>query len=376
MRRLCLVVCSLALIFTAYSTARAETIYMKSGSKIIGRIIEENESEIKVEVDVEGKKAVITIKRTRIDRIDKATTFGERMEAAEDLLKQGQGPAAEDAFRDLVRTEPKHAGARLGLAKALVANFKYEEAIKTLEHYLLLVQQGRDPQLMMYLAEQYLYARNFRDAKKTAKEAAALEPQNKDLQAAADDFVKRCDRVQSGREQLDERQTAQQAERARLKELRATWDKEVGNNKEAELAGQMLADWTSEAQPRMLLHRYVEISVPNDALGTWQMGGPERDLQDKVSKCEIKVKVDETIWLGLYDHQKAVFVYGWYYQLRDRYSKCLPVINVVSEVEERGRTIEKKLARGSWDGRRDSVTVDRYTKENRDPTRPVRAVVK
>lgn len=376
MRRTLQVLFVMGLLVAVAASATAETIYMKSGSKITGRIVEENETEIKVEVDVDGKKAIIGIKRSRIDRIDKATTFDERLAAAEALLQQGQGIAAEDAFRDLVRTEPKHAKARIGLARALVANFKYEEAVKTLEHYLILVQTGRDPILLMYLAEQYLYARNFRDAKRTAREAAALTPEDKGLQAASDDFIKRCDRVAKGIEQLEERRTAEQAERERLRAERAEFNKEVGNNKEAEIAGQKLADWTSEAQPRMLLGRMLEITVPPDALGAYNMGGPEAHLQEKVSKCEFKVVVDETIWLGLYDHQKAVFVYGWYYQLRDRYPKCLPAITVVSEVDERGRKGEKRLARGSWDGRRDSVVVDRFTKENRDPSRPARAVVK
>ncbi|MBX3460645.1 MAG: tetratricopeptide repeat protein [Planctomycetes bacterium] len=376
MRRLLTLACALGLLAVVAVSATAETIYMKSGSKIVGRIVEETETEVKVEVDVDGKKAIIGIKRTRIDRIDKATTYDERLESAEALLRQGQGIAAEDAFRDLVRTEPKHSKARLGLARAMVANFKYEEAIKTLEHYLILVQTGRDPVLLLYLAEQYLHARNFRDAKRMAREAAALTPEDRDLQAAADDFLKRINRVERGVEQLEERRTAEQAERERLKAERAEFNRDVGNNKEAEIAGQKLADWTSEAQPRMLLGRMLEISVPPDALGAYNMGGPEKQLQEKVSKCEFKAVVDETIWLGLYDHQKAVFIYGWYYQLRDRYPKCLPVITVVSEVEERGRKGEKRLARGSWDGRRDSVTVDRFTKENRDPLRPARPVVR
>jgi hypothetical protein len=44
--------------------------------------------------------------------------------------------------------------------------------------------------------------------------------------------------------------------------------------------------------------------------------------------------------------------------------------------DERGKQVEKRLARSSWDGRRDQVVVDRWTKENRDPGRPIRRIVK
>lgn len=49
---------------------------------------------------------------------------------------------------------------------------------------------------------------------------------------------------------------------------------------------------------------------------------------------------------------------------------------MVCIVQERGKDKEKKLARGSWDGRREQVIVDRWTKENREPGRPTRRVIK
>jgi tetratricopeptide (TPR) repeat protein len=376
MRWVRIVLPALLLVAAAQFPAAGETIYLKSGSRLSGKILEQTEEAVKLEVSTDGGKAVISIDRSRIDRIDKATTFDERLQSADGMLKAGQGPAAEDAYRELMREEPRNVPARIGLSRAMVMNFKYAEALKTLEHYLVLVPTGRNPDVLMALAEQYLYAREYRDARKLAKEAAALHPEDRALQQAADDFAKRVDRVRAGLEQLEERQTKEQAERKQLIEARAKFNKELGNNKEAEEAGQMLVDWTAEAQPRLITSRFAEINVPNDALGAYNLGGPARDLQAKVSKCTLTVKVDETIWLSLYDHQKAIYIYGWYYQLRDRYPRCYPDVLVVVDVDERGRTTEKKLARGTWDGRREWITVDRWTKENRDPTRPVRSVIK
>ncbi len=367
---------ALALVIAAATTATGDTVYLRSGSRVSGKVLEQTDTAVKVQVDVEAGKGVISIERTRIDRIEKDATFDERLKSAEDLLKANQAPAAEDAYRELAREEPRNAPARMGLARAMIANFKYAEALKTLENYLTLVPSGRSPDLLMLLAEQYLYARDFREARKIAKDAGDLKPEDKALQQAVDDFAKRVDRVRAGLDQLEEREAKEQADRKSIVEARASFNPDLGNNKEAEEAGKMLLDWTAEAQPRMIVTRYLEIAVPNDALGAYNLGGSAKELQGKVTKCTLKVRVDETIWLSLYDHQKALYLYGWYYQLRDRYPRCFPDVSVVSEVEERGRKTEKKLARGSWDGRREWVTVDRWTKENRDPTRPVRAVIK
>jgi tetratricopeptide (TPR) repeat protein len=375
MRSLFSLIAAACLVLAAVP-ATADTVYLRSGSRLSGKVLEQTDSAVKLEVEAESGKGVISIERSRIDRIEKAATFDERLKAAEDLLKADQAPAAEDAYCELMREEPRSALARIGAARAMIANFKYAEALKTLENYLALTPSGRSPDLLMLLAEQHLYARDFREARKIAKEAGSLSPEDKGLQQAVDDFAKRVDRVRAGLDQLEERETKDQADRKALVEARASFNKDLGNNKEAEEAGQMLVDWAVEAQPRMVVTRYLEINVPGDALSAYNFGGSAKELQSKVTKCTLKVRVDETIWLSLYDHQKAIYLYGWYYQLRDRDPRCFPDVSVVSETEERGRKTEKKLARGSWDGRREWVTVDRWTKDNRDPTRPVRSVIK
>lgn len=378
MRNLARALAAAALLAWVGSVALAETIYLKSGSKISGKIIESDDKKVKIEVATDEGKAVMTIDRARIDRIEEATTFEERLKAAATLLENGQNAQAETEFRDLVRNEPRSAQARMGLAKALVANFKYEEAIKTLEHYLLLVDTNRSADLMMYLAEQYLQARNYRDAKRTAREAAALYPQDRQLATAADEFEKRCDRVKAGTEQLKERETAESAERKRRRDERAAFDKKAGNCFEATRAAKELAAWASESQPGLVLSYYHTISAPDDAWQNYNLGGDEQALQAQVHKSEIKLIVDEATWLGLYDHQKSVMVNGWYYQLKGLYPKSFPVIEVFCLEPDpkagKDATKEKKLAKGSWDGRQEEVTVDRTTKENRDPMRPRKVI--
>lgn len=358
--------------------ALAETIYLKSGSKISGKVIESDEKKVKVEVATDDGKAIITLERSRIDRIEEATTFEDRVKAADALLANGQNAQAETEYRDLVRNEPKSAIARLGLAKALVANFKYEEAVKTLEHYLLLVDTNRSADLMMYLAEQYLHVRNYRDAKRISREASALYPQDRQLAAAVDSFHKRCDRVKAGTEELKERETAESAERKRRREERAAFDKLQGNCFEATRAGKALAYWAGESQPRLVLTHFMTLSAPDDAWQRYNLGGDEQDLQATVSKAELKLIVDETIWLGLYDHQKAVMINGWYYQLKGLYPKSFPVIDVfcLEDDPKAGKDAkkEKRLAKGSWDGRQEEVTVERTSKENRDPMRPRKVI--
>jgi len=377
MKRVLTAIAVFALLGWLGSISTAETIYMKSGSKLTGKILEETEEKVKLEVEVEGGgKAVITIDKSRIDRIETADTFTERVQAAEAQLAAEDFRRAEDSFRELLRNEPKDARVRMGLAKALVGLFRYEEAVKTLEHYLVLVDRDRDSDLMLYLADQYLHARNYRDAKKTAREAADLYPQNKGLQVAVDEFLKKCDRVRSGSEQLKERETAESAERKQRIEERKEWDEEKGNSRESVEFGQTLSDWTSESRPKLVLGRYLKLDAPKDDWSRYMHGGDEENLQASVTRADMKFIVDEVRWLELYDHQKAVLVYGWYYQMKDRYPKTFPVVEVVSMVTERGKEKEKKLARGSWDGRREQVIVDRRTQEIREPGRPTRRIIK
>lgn len=377
MKRLLAMIAVTALLVCVSAVSTAETIYMKSGSKLSGKVLEESDTKVKLEVDVEGGgKAVITIDKSRIDRIETADSYRERVEAAEAHLDKDDFRRAEDAFRELVRNETKDARVRLGLAKALVGLYRYEEAVKTLEHYLVLVDQDRDTDLMLYLADQYLQAREYRDAKKTAREAADLYPENKGLQVTVDEFLKKCDRVRSGAEQLKERETAESAERKARIETRKEWDKEKGNSHESVEFGQALVDWTAESRPKLIFSRLLELEAQKDDWNKYMYGGDEERLQQAVTRADMKFVVDEARWLELYDHQKAVMVYGWYYQLKERYPKTYPVVEVVCIVKERGKDKEKKLARGSWDGRRERVIVDRWTKENREPGRPTRRIIK
>ncbi|MCB9896020.1 MAG: hypothetical protein H6839_16420 [Planctomycetes bacterium] len=373
MRRLPQIVLVAAGLLAFIGMARAETVYLKSGNKITGKILENNDEKVRIEIQVEGGgKAVMKIDKSRIDRIETETTRAEKLTAAEALLTAEEFRRAETEFRELVRQEPKDHRARLGLAKALVGIYKYEEAVKTLEHYLLLVDRDRNTDLMLYLADQYLQARNYRDAKKTAREAADLYPQDKGLQATVDDFLKRCDRVKSGSEQLKERETAESAERKRRIEERKSWDKDKGNSFESVAFGMKLEDWTAESNEKLILGRYMEIDADKDAWNSYLSGGDEISLHENVTRCEMKFVVDETRWLEMYDHVKAVLIYGWYYQMKARYPKSFPSVTVVSISKDGGKEKEKKLARGSWDGRKDQVVVDRWTKENRDPGRPIR----
>jgi tetratricopeptide (TPR) repeat protein len=367
----------LVVLLALVGAIRAETVFLKSGSKITGKILEDTAEKVRIEVDVEGGgKAVMTIERSRIDRIETETTRAEKIAAADALLALADFRHAEEEFRELVRQEPKDHLARLGLAKSLVGIFRYEEAIKTLEHYLLLVDQDRNTDLMLYLADQYLQAHNYRDAKDVAREAAALYPADRGLQATVDEFVKRCDRVKAGIEQIEERQTAEGAERDRRVKERREWDKERGNSFEACEMGQAILDWTAESNSTLILGSFMEVDADKAVWGAYMAGGEAGALQEAVTRAELKLTVDETRWTEMYDHVKAVLINGWYYQMKQRYPKTFPSVTVVCITKENGKDKEKKLARGSWDGRKEKVVVDRWTKENRDPVRPVRRVVK
>jgi hypothetical protein len=364
-------------LLALFGVCRAETVFLKSGSKITGKILEETDLKVRIEIEVEGGgKAVMTIDRSRIDRIETETTRADKLAAAKALLDSGDVRAAEEAYRELVRQEPKDAKARLGLAKALVGLFKYEEAIKTLEHYLLLVDRDRDTDLMLYLADQYLQNKQYKEAKDVAREAAALYPADKGLQAAADEFTKRVERVKAGIEQIKERQTAEGAERDRRVKERAEWDKEKGNNFEACAMGKAIEEWTAESNSSLVLSRFMEIDADKPDWAAYMAGGEASTLQEAVTRAELKLVVDDARWSEMYDHQKAVLIYGWYYQMKARYPKAFPSVTVFSKVKENGKEKEKKLARGSWDGRKEKVVVDRWTKENRDPGRPIRKIIK
>ncbi len=353
----------------------AETIHLKGGSKVTGRIVEQSDDTVKVEVKVDSGTAVLSIKRSRIERIETATTFSDRLKGARDLISAGQHRDAETELRDLLKLDPRHAGARMALAEALYALFRHEEAIKTLENYLILVPVQRDPELMMQLALYYLEAQNFRDARKTAREAADLYPENKDLGARVDEFLKRIERVRNGTEQLRERDTAEKAELRKRRDERAAFDKQRGNCFDAQKAADEMLAWAAEGSPKLVLGMLVDIGAPDDALAAYLAGGEEKVFRDRVTRAQITVRVDQSRWQDMYDHQKSVLMYGWYYQLRARYPKTFPTVLVVCTVKEGNAEKERNLARATWDGRKDQIVVDRWTKENREPGRPVRAKV-
>ena len=372
MRRLALLLAAFAIALTGWTGAQAETIHLKGGSKVTGKIVEQTDDAIKVEVAVQDGTAVIAIKRARIDRIEEATTFADRLTAARALVAAGEYRKAETELRDLIKLDPKNAGARRALADALCGSFRYEEATKTLEHYLLLVPTGRDTELMLQLAQYYLEAANYRDARKVAREAADLYPENKDLGARVDEFLKRIERVKAGTEQLKERDTAEKADLRKRKDDRAGVDKKRGNVYDAQLAADDLLAWAAESAPKLVLSALVDLGAPDDALAAYGAGGDEKLFRDKVSRAQATIRVDEARWLEMYDNQKAVLLYGWYYQMRDRYGKTFPTVTVVATIKEGNQEKEKNLARASWDGRKDQVNIDRWTKENRQPGRPIR----
>lgn len=376
MRGFALVVALCVGLLALPGAAVAETIHLKGGSKVSGRIVEKTDDAVKIEVDVEGGKAVLSIKRERIDRIEEATTFAERLKVASDQVAALEFKKAEEELRDLLRMDPRHAGTRRALAGALYGQYRYEEAAKTLEHYLLLVQTNRDPELMLQLATYYLEAENYRDARKTAREAADLYPENRDIGARVDDFLKRIERVKSGAEQLKERETAERAEIRRRREERATFDKTRGSNFNAQKAANELLAWSNDGTAKLVVGVFVDIGAPDDAVAAYMAGGEEKDFQDKVTRVQATVRIDPVRWAALWDHEKAANVYGWYYQLRARYPRANPVVTVVSTAKEGAQEKDKLLARGSWDGRKEQVVMDRWTKENRQPGRPIRRIVK
>lgn len=359
-------------VLALHGSVLAETIHLKGGSKVTGRIIEKTDDAVKVEVKTDSGTAVMSIKRSRIDRIEEATTLAERLQAARAKITAGEFRVAEAELRELLKMDPKHAGARMALAEALCGSFRYEEAIKTLENYLILVPVNRDPELMLQLAQYYLESQNFRDARKVAREAADLYPENKDLSLRVEEFLKRIERVRNGTEQLKERDTAEKAELRKRKEERAQFDKQRGNNFDAQETADDLTAWTAETAPKLLSGLQVDLGAPDDAIAAYLNGGETQAYRDRVTRAQATVRVDQARWLEMYDHEKAVLLYGWYYQLRQRYNKTFPTVLVVCTVKEGGADKDKNLARASWDGRKEQVVVDRWTKENRQPNRPIK----
>ncbi|MHC4839351.1 MAG: hypothetical protein ACYTDT_00105 [Planctomycetota bacterium] len=349
----------------------AETIYLKSGSKLVGKVLDEKDGKVRVEVKTDSGKAVITLKRSRIERIEKGDSFDNSLKKANGLLAAEQWRDAETEFRAMIRLEPTNAAVRKGLAAALWGRYKSAEAVKTLENYLVLVKVNRDTTLMMQLADYYMHTKEYRESRKIAREAAALYPQNSALGAEVKAFLKRLDRVKSGAEELSKRKTEAEAARdERIKE-RAEYDHKRANCFDAQKNMDELLAWTKESDPKLVLKDYAELGVQDNYLRTYLNGGSEAEFRKLVTRCEVTLTVDADIWRELWDHEKSILLYGWYYQMDELYPRCTPVITVQGEVKEGQRKKLKKLARGSWDGRRERVNIDRWTKERRDPRRNI-----
>lgn len=376
MRRLALAAVALLALWPDSAPVRAEIVHLKGGSKIEGRIVEQTDAEIRIEIKAGDGTAVMTIKRARIDRIEESATFEDRIKAAQARLDAGDARAAESQYRELVRENPRHSVARMGLAKALYAAFKYAEAIKTLENYVLLVQQGRDPELLLLLADYYLQDGNYKEAKRAAREAADLYPEDKSLALRAEEFLKRIERVRTGVEQIKQRETAEQAELKKRVEERRTWDKKRGTCLDAVRAADALEAWTAESAPKLLFNTMVELGAQDEVIAAYNQGCTDADWQGRVTRVGVTFTVDEVRWTEMYDNEKATLIYGWYHQMRARYGKAYPVVTVECTVKEDGKEKSKNLARGSWDGRRNTVVVDRWTRENRDPAKPKPKVIK
>ncbi|MCF6229138.1 MAG: hypothetical protein L3J82_10875 [Planctomycetes bacterium] len=370
MRHLLFLLVPVLLMVLAVSTD-AETIYLKSGSKLVGKVLDEKDGKVRIEVKTETGKAVITIKRSRIERIETGDSFDNQLKNAQGFLATERWRDAEAGFRALARIEPTDALVRKGLAAALWGRYKSAEAIKTLENYLLLVRTNRDASLMLQLAEYHMYAKEYRDARKIAREAAALYPENSALQAEVKTFTKRIDRVKSGAEALKKRKTEAEAARDEAVKQRSEYDRKRANCWDIQQNVDKLKAWTSQSDPTLILEDYAELGVQDNYLRAYLNGGSEADFRKLVSRCEVKLTVDTVAWNELWDHEKSIILYGWFYQLDQIYPRCNPVITIQGEVEDSRKKKMKKLARGSWDGRRDRVNVDRWTKERRDPRRGI-----
>ncbi len=350
---------------------RAETIYLKGGSKLTGRIVEQSDDWVKLEVAVEGGgSAVISLKRSRIERIEKADSLDERIEAAQRRLDMRMDLEAERDFRELVRENPRHAGARAGLARALYNQGKLAEALKTLDHYLLLVPQGRDPQLMLLAAEYRMYAGEYAEAKNLAREAAALEPQNSALREQAAALTRRVDRYRDGTEAAEQKAAQQKAEAEKRASERAGFDRTVGSNMDACEAAADLLYWMREANQNLPVAARVELRADARAEAAYARGGDAVEFQRAVDLVTVTITVNEAQWLRDYDHIKRQVVYGLYYQLKTRYPKATPAVTVVKrEPDDKGRAGQVDLARGTWDGKRAKLVVELWTPANVDRQR-------
>lgn len=366
----CIALALAALTFGA-TPSRAETIYLKSGSKLTGKIVEQTDEAVKLEVAVEGGgSAVITIKRSRIDRIEKADSFDERVAAAQRRLDANFFDDAERGFRELVRENPKHAQARMGLARALYGNKKLTEALKILDHYLLLTPTGRDAQLLLLAAEYRMYNGDYREAKDLAREAAATDPLNNALKDQSAALAKRVDRYRDGTEAAEKKAAEQKAELDKRASERSQFDRTVGNNLDACEAASELATWMRQGDPGIIVSIKITLGASNKAESFYARGGDAAEYRKAVETVAVVAVVNEANWLRLLDNVKQEHLYGFYYQLKQRYPNTTPLVTFVKrDADDKGRTKQTDLARGSWDGKRGKIVVELWTPANVDRAR-------
>jgi len=290
----CIALSLAALMFSA-QPSRAETVYLKSGSKLTGKIVEQNDDAIKLEVAVEGGgSAVITIKRSRIDRIEEADSFDERLAAAQRRLDANFFDDAERGFRELVRENSRHAQARMGLARALYGNKKLTEALKILDHYMVLRPTGRDPQLLLLAAEYRMYNSDWREAKELAREAAALEPLNAELRDQSAALVKRVDRYRDGTEAAEKKAAEQRAELEKRATERAQFDRTTGSNFDACEAAAELSTWMRQGDSSLVSAIKITLTASDKAESYFARGGNAEEYRKAVEIVTAVVIVNES----------------------------------------------------------------------------------
>lgn len=364
MVRLCLI-----FVFCAGGLS-AETIVLHSGGRIEGQILDQTESSVRILVATDNGPSVLTFAKQDFARIDADGGIQTRIDDAERLLEQGSSEKAEQSFRNLLDENPRNAAIRMGFASALEANHKYTEARLTLEHYLTLRKTGRSPELLVQLAKAQLRAEEYRDAKRTLKLASDLRPDNRAFQRTIDDLLDMVEDTRSGRIKNDlARDRVKQIRSDRIK-TRKSFDDDYGNLYDSEQAAKALEDWSRESNAKLVESIHVEIDAPDVKLSQYASGADESELRGAVSRCTLTVTVEIGRWTDLYDSRKKVLIYGWYFQLKQRYPNCEPMIFVEQTTTERGKPAKKRIARASFDGRRAALVTDLYTKSHRDPKRP------
>lgn len=344
----------------------AETVCLKAGLRLTGTILEQSKTRLRLQTsDEHGNSVVLTIDIQRIDRIEPARTFAERIEDARGLFEAGDASGAEARFRELMHELPLDARPRVGLALALVALERPVEARKTLEAYLELVRRDRDPELLLELAALLVAEGDTREARKLAREAAKNAATD-EMKQRADLYEEYIDRLRSGEEQRAVAEAARKEEIERRLKERAAFDESRGNCLDAVLASGLLLEWAEGAGPGVAPAMHIELSAPGKASGAYARGGDEKPFRDAVTAVKARVTVSEAAWKALFDHQKDLLVWGWFWQLRARYPQTSPVIEVVCPGNKSKETV---LAVGTWNGRKRAVVVDRKTPPNIDQNR-------